>query len=871
MRKKFTLLAITMVLSVALFAQLTDNFNDGDYTNNPAWATPVPADWIVNPALQLQSNNIVANSTFYISTPNTLATTAQWDFYSQITFNPSSANYVDVFLTASASDLSAVATNGYFVRIGNTDDEISLWRKDGINTVKIIDGVNGILNTSSNIMRIRVVRNAANQWNLSRDLTGTGNAFLSEGVVTDATYLTSSFFGVLVKQSTASFFQRHYFDDFEVKAYVPDVTPPAIQSATGIAVNKVDVLFNEPVDITTAQMAGNYVVNNGVGSPVTAIRDLANPSLVHLTFAANYPSNTSLQLTVNGVKDLAGNTLNNGIANFSFFVATQFAIVIDELMADPTPLVGLPDAEWIELKNTTNLDINLLGWRLGKPSGQSGPMPSYLLKADSFVIVCTSSAVAALSAFGPVISVTSFPSLGNAGDLIYLRSPEGLIVHSVNYTDNWYQNELKKDGGWSLEMIDPRNPCSGMSNWKASVDVKGGTPGKKNSVNGVNADVTTPKLVGAYPLDSLNIVLVFNEPMDSTNGANVTNYLISDGIGAPVSAVPLSILFDHVKLKLATPLARNKIYTVTASNVKDCAGNVVNSNNNKTRVGLYEHTDSLDLVINEILFNPFPNGSDYVELYNNSNKVLNLGNAFIANRGTTGSISSITAISPEPRLLFPQEFIVITKDVAAIKRDFVTLNPDAFIELSSMPSYNDDKGSVIILNEQGRIIDEVDYSDKWHFKLISNKEGVALERIDYNGRSNDPENWHSAAANVNYGTPTYRNSQYRLAGDVKGEITVSPSIFSPDNDGLDDFATIDYLFPEPGYVANITIFDAAGRPVRYLKRNSLSGIKGYYRWDGLDEKNKKLPVGLYIIYTEIYNLQGKTKKFKNTIVLARKQ
>jgi flagellar hook assembly protein FlgD len=99
---------------------------------------------------------------------------------------------------------------------------------------------------------------------------------------------------------------------------------------------------------------------------------------------------------------------------------------------------------------------------------------------------------------------------------------------------------------------------------------------------------------------------------------------------------------------------------------------------------------------------------------------------------------------------------------------------------------------------------------------------------------------------------------------------VSPNIFSPDNDGIDDFATIDYNFPSPGYVANITIFDATGRVVRYLEQNALSGIKGYYRWDGLDDKNRQLPQGIYIIYTEIFNTTGKKKQFKNTIVLARK-
>ena len=174
------------------------------------------------------------------------------------------------------------------------------------------------------------------------------------------------------------------------------------------------------------------------------------------------------------------------------------------------------------------------------------------------------------------------------------------------------------------------------------------------------------------------------------------------------------------------------------------------------------------------------------------------------------------------------------------------------------------------MNEQGRIVDELVYSEKWHFKLIDNNEGVSLERIDYNAPTQNKENWHSAATSVGYGTPTYKNSQYRVDQQVQGEITVTPEIVSPDNDGIDDFATINYVFPSPGYVANITIFDANGRVVRYLQRNALCGIKGYYRWDGLGEKFQKLPVGIYVIYTEVFNLDGKKKKFKNTIVLARR-
>ncbi len=550
-------------------------------------------------------------------------------------------------------------------------------------------------------------------------------------------------------------------------------------------------------------------------------------------------------------------------------VANRYDIVIDELMADPTPQVSLPNNEWIELRNKSATAFNLLGWRVGDATGQSGTMPSFNLLPDSFVIVCTASAVAAMSVYGPTIAVTSFPSLDNTGDIIYLRSPQNRIIHAVNYTDAWYRNELKKDGGWTLEMIDTKNPCSGFSNWKASTDLKGGTPGKKNSVDAVNIDATPPQLLRAFATDSVNVVLIFDEPLDSLKAATAANYSISEGIGVPQSAITISPVFDKVNLKLNTPLGRNKVYTVTVSGVTDCVNNLVGSKNS-ARVGLPEIADSMDIVINEILFNPKTNGTDYVEIYNRSNKIIDLKQTYIANRNTAGVISNIKQLSTDNYLFFPGDFIVITEDPAIVKRDFITLNMDAFVTVASMPSFNDDEGDVIILNAQGNITDELKYTEKWHFKLIDNREGVALERIDYNAPTQNEENWHSAATSVGYGTPTYKNSQYRLDLQVQGDINLSPEIVSPDNDGMDDFATIDYIFPSPGYVANITIFDANGRAVRYLQRNALCGIKGNFRWDGLGEKFQKLPVGIYIIYTEVFNLNGKKKQFKNTIVLARR-
>ncbi len=546
----------------------------------------------------------------------------------------------------------------------------------------------------------------------------------------------------------------------------------------------------------------------------------------------------------------------------------RYDVVIDELMADPTPQVGLPNNEWLELKNTTAVAINLQNWRIGDATGQSGPMPGFILQPDSFVIVCTGSAVAAMSAFGTTISVTSFPSLDNDGDQLFLRAANGRTIHAVSYTSGWYQNELKKDGGWTLEMIDAKSPCAGSSNWKASISTTGGTPGKKNSIDAANNDATAPQLKRAYTTDNVTIILVYDEPVDSLSGATLTNYSIDGGLTL-LSATAIAPLFNLVQLKTTMPLIANTVYTITASNVKDCKNNNIGSAN-KARVGLPSDAAIGEWIINEILFNPRSNAFDFVEFYNNSNKIFDASKLYIANRNSSGVISSIKPLSSNPFYVFPGDYIVETDNPDNLAMQYLVKNPDNVVTVSSPPSFSDDEGTVIALNFQGNVVDEVKYKDDWHFKLIDDAEGVSLERIDPAGPSQNETNWHSAASTAGYGTPTYKNSQYKLLNAINATIEITPKVFSPDNDGREDIATIQYEVTEPGYVANITIFDAAGRPIRNLVRNGTLGLKGYWNWDGLNDKGSKLPVGTYIIFIEIFTLQGKKSTFKNTVVLARK-
>ena len=555
------------------------------------------------------------------------------------------------------------------------------------------------------------------------------------------------------------------------------------------------------------------------------------------------------------------------IAMLSSSAQQRYDIVISEIMFDPNPVVGLPDAEYVEIKNTSNSTINLAGWRLRTSTTQSGAFPAYSLPADSFLILVASSQVSNFSSYGRVIAVPSFPAIPNDGSVLSLISGSGITIHAVEYNNELHSNEVKKNGGWSIEIIDTENPCIGKDNWSSSTHVSGGTPGKKNSIDAQIADNDPPRLLRTYSLDSVSIVLVFNESLDSAAASVHTLYSINNGLTINTARVEAP-LFNTVLLKLNNPLQKRIVYEVTVSNVKDCKGNII-ANYNKAKAGWGEDVLESDIIINEILFNPRSNAEDFVEIYNRSNKVIDASRLFIANRNTAGDISSLRKLSEIPFHIYPGEYIALTENLASLQVEYLVKQPEMILPLT-LPSYPDDKGNAVLLNVQGDVVDELKYDEDWHFSLISNNEGISLERLDAETATQSKDNWHSASSTAGFATPGYKNSQYKQLSGAGDMISVAPNVFSPDNDGYEDIATITYKMNEPGYVANITIFDATGRPVRFLVRNGTMGMSGSWTWDGLDEKKQKLPIGNYIIYTELFNVQGKKQQTKHVISLVRR-
>ena len=622
--KKLLLLLLVALSTRPVSAQLLENFTDGNFTQNPTWTGDASSFQVASQ--QLQSNGpAVTGSQLQLATPMQTAGATTWEFWANLKLATSSGNYADVWLTSEQVDLKATSNRGYFVRLGGTSDEVALFRKDATGSpVYVINGTDATLSsTTNNLVRVRVTRSAQNLWTLERDLPGNA-AYVSEGTATDATLRRGAYAGVYLTYSSANN-RSFYFDDFRVT----DGTAPAPLAATVVAARQLNVTFNEPV--TASQAATNYrLAIAGAPAVLSAQCDATDASVVHLTLAADLPVGANT-LEIRNATDLYGNTAagpltlsfqNNGFAT----VPTLNKVLITEILADETPVVGLPASEYLEIHNpSATAVLDLAGVRLLKPNSTSSaavfPAGAVLLPGE-YAVVCSSTRTAQFSAFGKVFGLSSFPSLTNSGDQLVLRGRNGQTLFEVSYSDTWYKDSRKKEGGWSLEMVDPANPCAGIDNWTASTDASGGTPGRANSMRTTNADRTAPALLRALALNATTVRLFFSEKLDSATAANPTLYSLTPA--ATITRVaPVAPDFRVVDLLLSAPLQANQPLTITVQRATDCSGNATGQAASAT-FALPAPVAAGDVVINEILFNPRTNAVDFVELLNRSTKYLDV-------------------------------------------------------------------------------------------------------------------------------------------------------------------------------------------------------------------------------------------------------
>ena len=1120
------------------FGQISEDFSDGNFTNNPTWAGDDTL-FRVNPSFELQLNdtNASGSSETYLSTSSNSIKNAEWEFKFRIANTTSSQNYVKAFLVSNQQDVSG-NVNGYYVQIGNTPDEVSLYKTTSGTNSKIIDGRDGVTGSSNNIGWIKVTRDSLGNWELFSDTSSSRTGYISEGTANDGTYTQTDYFGFLSRYSSTRNFDT-YFDSISVsgQAY-GDTIKPYVVSYEVLDSFRIRVQFSEKIE----PISGLDRVNYHISQPgiLTKYKDTTveyvglDSSLVLYTLLDPIGIYGINELIIKNIKDLSGNVLIPFSVWFSwpiFYDAKKGDIIINEIMADPSPPIALPNADWIEIYNNSSKPYNLKNWEFsdrsstgqvklqsviiqpgsyavlchqsdsaalaafggrvialasfpslnisddlltlkdssdniidrveyfsswygdpdktdggftlelinpdhpcsgssnwigsnsldgGTPGKQnsvfnkaaetdkpevvsvkitgtvqltvqfSKPLDStslssgkftvinglsivgnsiagqpsntieltlsaapiagtvYYLKignvADCFgnvikdnnsvfgigahpnvlelvineifpnpddskttvssyeyieiynrstklisldsclfsdksssvslqgglieaggkIVICEKNGETQLSKYGNVLGLSSWPSLNNSGDLISLTTTTNELIHVVEYSDSWYANDDKKAGGWSLEMIDTDNPCAGSENWRASVDEKGGTPNADNSIKTMNPSKAGPNLLRANAIGDTAVLLTFDQTVVFAD-LNAISYKFSNGLTSKNTIVSGT---NDLLVNLNGVLINRIIYSVKVVGLENCSGLPIEIND--ADFGLPEFGEMGDIIINEIMFDPYPTEkTDYVQLYNRSEKIIELKNWVLCEFDEIkDTLDGCKFLSDKPYSLLPGSFVAISRDNADLIKHYPTRDENRFLQIESMPTFSNDKGIVVIINDSSEVVDRLEYSDEWQHVLIKDPNGISLERLDYNRETQNKDNWHSAAKTVGYGTPGLANSQYFPAKDFSENIVIEPESFSPDNDGFEDVLNINYSFDNTGNVANVIIYDAEGREIKQLVNNELLATQGTITWDGSTENNTKARSGLYIISFEIHDENGGTSQFKKTCVLA---
>ncbi len=851
-------------------AQFSDDFSDGDFTSNPAWSGNTE-DFIVNSNQELQlMTSGSGNSVLYL--PFSLPDSSIWEFYTKLDFAPSSSNQLRVYLLISDTILNQ--GNGYYLQVGETgnEDAVHLYRADGASSTLLASGTLAAMGGEPAIARIQVMRRSGGEWTLAADYNG-GNSLVEEFRVIDNTYAPSDAFFALSCTYSASRSDKFFFDDISLQPIVPDILPPVLNELIAINSQTLQLTYAEALDSSFVVNPNLYEVDGGIGLPAAVVYSSTQNNQLQLEFSNAFVSSQNYQLSISAVSDLYGNTSAAIQRSFSWVeieAPDRFDILINEIMADPTrsggATIGLPDQEFIELYNRSDKIIDLADMILEDP-GASIQLPRHLLYPGDYLIVYQAG-LNSFAAYGDTLALSGFLSLSNSGDQVSLKTSDGTIIHQVDYDDDWYRDNNKAEGGWTLELVSPENICQpGALNWLASTNINGGTPGQPNSVLETAKDLTGPTLLRVFPASANQLAVFFDESVDQTSGLNLL-YTIN-GV-AITSAIPQAPHYTSVLLTVDPPLAPKQLYTLQVSqDLEDCLGNS-GEQDQVVLFGLPDQAEVGDIVLNELLYYPESGGSRFVELFNSSEKTINIGELIMAKRTDDGFIEDAEPITGD-FLLLPDSFCVISPNPLDILSRYRVKNPAALIG-SGLPSYDNREDRVVLYRPDPIsevILDELAYNREFPYALLDNQRGVSLERINPFTPTQTIDNWHSAAENVGYATPTYVNSQNNVQVNSTPELfSLSEKKVSPDNDGFQDILLISYATEQPGFNVNIDIYDSQGRLIRKLGRSMLLGTQGNIKWDGLNESGKRLPLGVYIIQLDAFAPDGRTSKQRLNCIVA---
>ena len=846
-RMRFLLLILLILANIPrLSAQFVDDFSDGNLSQNPAWSGDTSHFKLLQGQLALRAAAGVSRS--QLTTSSNAQLNASFSGWVRLQFNPSSANYLDYYLISNSDSLH-LPLDGLFLRFGHTPDEVSLYKQQGSTRTKVIDGPDGMLNYNDNQLRFEIKRDSAWVWTLRLDTSGLGQAWQNVGSWTDSTIYAANYSGLIcIYSSTRA--DKFYFDDLNASGNSwQDQQPPRLISSTFLPPRTLRLIFDDSLDPATQATQFIRQINQQGAENISW--EAINQLLVR--FPAPLLADIDHEIRLIALSDTSGNTMADTSVWLNWHQPVFGEIIINELLADPSPAQLLPEAEFVELYNRSNFTLNLKNYRW-QDSGTAVQLPDHNLVPGAFVLLCPLSALAQYMNYGPAVALTSWPALNNDSDRLRLSSEDGILIDSVHYQVGWLGSADKQAGGWSLERRDPNQFCLQRENWSAAVDANGGTPGQGNSIAAPVIDSLPPAL-SKYDLTTPDSLwLTFSKAV--FNAGQATIRLNEDTLSFSPAQNDTGTTW---LVRFPAGGLGNQTYTLSARGFRDCSGFTMADT--QLMLAWPAWPEMGDWQVDELLFIAKSSNATFVELHNVSSKILNLKDISLANPTEAGGVNQVQ-LSGQNRLVLPGERLVATRNISGVKTDY-PIHGNSFQELKSWPSMPQAGGDLGLYRSDGRELCRWKYHPDNHFKLLQQTRGVSLERINSTG---DPI-WHSAAVPPG-ATPGLPNSQQIRPKATQSEVFVlDKTRFSPNADGLEDDLGVCWTNQPEGGLLNIQIFSVTGKPLRQLANQQLMASAACLYWDGLDDSGRRCATGRYLIQISVFWLDGRQLQQRLLVVV----
>ena len=597
-------------------------------------------------------------------------------------------------------------------------------------------------------------------------------------------------------------------------------------------------------------------------------------------------------------------------------------VLINEVMADPRGLTKLPATEYVELHNTTDHEINLEGWAfvydktsIPLPDAEL-PAGGYavLYKAGREISVADGAAEVAVKHFPA--------NMINTGKPLALKDPSGTVIHSYTYPKAKAGRSIERGEGdqWHLSS-DPRGGTPGEENSEGAPD-KPDEPEKEKSSPGdvlINEVMADPR--GLTKLPATEYVELHNTTDREINLEGWAFVYDKTSIPLPDAELPAggyAVLYKAGReISVADGAAEvalkrfpsNMVNAGKPLALKDPSGTVIHSYtypkakagrsiergegdtwhlssdprggtpgeensegaldkpdepdepdepNKPNEPDATEQVEPREVVLNEILFDPQPRGSEYIELYNRSDRTLSTHGLAIALRKSDGHLGTRHSLTSLATTLAPGDYLVLTSDPNGVTSLIRTPALDA-IRRFKLPALNNQGATIVLLRTaDSTVVDEVTYSAKWHSSAVKIRRGVALERISPDGSSQEAANWTSASSETGYGTPGYKNSQSGTSSQIEEGATISEPEY---NASTRDYL-IRYRMDKPDYRCQMAVYSSNGQKVAVIANNQLLTPEGEIRWDGAG-----LTPGVYVFYVELYHPDGSSQHIRKPLLV----